>query len=115
VARLREPWLTHAAASAVQARERLGLPYNAAFQSHGPGLYCSQLVYECYRDGEGRPLFDLRPMTFRTADGETGPGWMEYFRGLGVGPPEGVLGTNPGLLSRSAKLAIVHRYGALRA
>jgi hypothetical protein len=51
-------------------------------------------------------------MTFIDPDThQTFPVWETYFADLGVPIPEGKPGINPGLMSRSNKLDIVHVYG----
>ena len=39
------------------------------------------------------------------------PAWVDYFRDLNAPVPEGEPGVNPGGISRSPKVAIVHSYG----
>jgi len=51
-------------------------------------------------------------MTFKSpGTGNTFPEWQEYFSGLGVPVPEGQPGINPGGISRSYAIDIVHEYG----
>jgi hypothetical protein len=53
-------------------------------------------------------------MTFKDPDtGRTLPVWQEYFSVLGVSIPEGRPGINPGGISRSPALTIIHTYGNL--
>jgi len=91
----------------------LGTPYDQVFAIGNDRYYCSELVYEAFRTAnEGRPLFDLAPMTFKDpATGAAVPAWEDYFRKLGVPIPEGQPGINPGGISRSPKIRIVHAYG----
>ena len=90
-----------------------GKPYDKVFDVQNDAYYCSELVYVCFRNANrGKPLFELRPMTFVDPDtGETFAAWKEYFTELGVAIPEGKSGLNPGGISRSSVLRIVHAYG----
>jgi len=54
----------------------------------------------------------LKPMTFKDLDtGNFNPVWVEYYKNLNVKIPEGKLGINPGGISLSDKIDIVHIYG----
>lgn len=60
----------------------------------------------------GTVIFELRPMTFVDPDTqETFPAWKTYFAELKIPIPEGSPGLNPGAISRSSVLSIVHTYG----
>ena len=84
-----------------------GRPYDKAFLPGDDALYCSELVYECYRDSTGKPLFSTIPMTFKGEDGVMVPYWVSHYAELGVAIPEGEPGTNPNDLSRSPLLTPV--------
>jgi len=86
--------------AARKAESFTGRPYDSAFLPGMEEVYCSELVYECFRDAGGAPLFTANPMTFRDSTGQTLPYWTEYYRALGKEIPEGVPGTNPNDLSR---------------
>lgn len=90
-----------------------GKPYDSGFDIQNDAYYCSELVYFCFKEAnDGQPLFELQPMTFIDPDTkETFPAWREYFRKLGIDVPEGKPGLNPGSISRSPVLRIVHKYG----
>lgn len=97
-----------------EARALKGNPYDKVFDVHNDSYYCSELVYHCFlKANGGKPLFELQPMTFvDPGTGETFPVWKEYFAELRVPIPEGKPGLNPGGISRSEVLDIVHAYGA---
>ncbi len=90
-----------------------GKPYDKVFDIQNDAYYCSELVYVCFRNAnKGQPLFELHPMTFIDPDTkETFPAWKEYFAELKVEIPEAKPGLNPGGISRSPVLEIVHAYG----
>ncbi len=109
-----KPRYRHLVPGAVAAAfARRGKPYDDVFEIGNGAYYCSELVYACFREaGGGADLFELEPMTFLDPEtGETFPAWEEYFAGLGVPIPEGRPGLNPGGISRSPALEIVHAYG----
>lgn len=108
VLRLRDT--TGVAAAVRRARGSLGLPYDFSFRPGNGKLYCSELVWESYRDADGQPLFPARPMNFRAADGTLPRYWSELFARLGEPVPEGVPGTNPNDLAREERLREVFRY-----
>jgi len=96
-----------------RAEALLGKPYDRVFAIGNDRYYCSELVYEVFRfANDGRPVFDLAPMTFRAPrTGVTLPAWAGYFEELGAPIPEGRPGINPGAISRSPKIEIVQAYG----
>lgn len=77
------------------AKKQLGLPYDSAFMPDNDALYCTELVYECYRDGNGQPLFHAAPMNFKNAEGEFPLYWEQLFALLDQPIPQGIPGTNP--------------------
>ncbi len=95
------------------ARSRLGSPYDEAFLMDNGAYYCSELLYDAFREANGgRPVFDLRPMTFRQpGTARTHPVWQEYFAKRGEPVPEGEPGLNPGGMSTSPAVTIVHSFG----
>ena len=67
-------------------------------------MYCSELIYESYRDFDGNRIFQARPMNFRDPDGNLPTFWEELFAKLNMEVPEGVEGTNPNDLSKDPRL-----------
>jgi len=84
------------------AQKTLGKAYDDRFIMNNDSLYCSELVYQAY------PIFELQPMTYK--DPKTGaffPAWIDYYKSLHSFIPEGLMGINPGLISRSPYLYVV--------
>ncbi len=98
-----------------EAYSLLGKPYDRVFDIKNEAYYCSELIYEIFlRANNGKPIFELQPMTFRDPDnGETFPAWEKYYLEIEAPIPEGELGLNPGSISRSSVITIVHAFGTL--
>jgi Uncharacterized distant relative of cell wall-associated hydrolases len=93
-----------------RARSRLGQPYDYSFLPDNGKLYCSELVWECYRTEDGKPVFAARPMNFRSEDGTMPQFWVELYARLGEPIPEGVPGTNPNDMAKEEVLTEIYRY-----
>lgn len=90
----------------------VGTEYDYGFVLGNDKYYCSELIYEIFkRANNGIDVFPLNIMTFK-AEGsdETSEGWIEYFNNHRLSIPEGKLGINPGAMSRSNVLSIVHYF-----
>ncbi|WP_428400362.1 YiiX/YebB-like N1pC/P60 family cysteine hydrolase [Niabella insulamsoli] len=89
--------------------QQIGVAYDLAFLPDNGKFYCSELIYEAFKNAAGgKPLFKLEPMTFkRPGSDEYFPVWEKYYQQLEIPIPEGVPGCNPGGLSRSRKITIV--------
>lgn len=86
-----------------RAVKLIGKPYNRYFYPDADGYYCSQLVYECYRDEKNCRIFSAVDMNFYDEAGKLHPHWIELF---GDNPiPQGLPGTNPNALSREPVLS----------
>lgn len=80
----------------------IGKAYDDRFIMNNDSLYCSELVFDAYH------IFELQPMTYK--DPKTGqffPAWIDYYKTLHSFIPEGLMGINPGLISRSPYLYAV--------
>lgn len=90
-----------------------GKSYDKVFAINNDAYYCSELIYEIFlRANHNNPVFTLRPMTFKDPDtGAILAAWQKYFSELDASVPESRLGINPGGISRSPALTIIHSYG----
>ncbi|MCF6766714.1 hypothetical protein L3V82_13160 [Thiotrichales bacterium 19S3-7] len=116
VARLKPPYTKLINQAITNAKLWLGKPYNKDFSptNHFNKFYCSQLIYDAFLLANNhQPIFKENSMTFKQ-NGKTLPAWVSYFQSINKPIPQGEKGTNPGMLSRSDKLAIVYQYGNLR-
>ena len=95
------------------SKTKLGLAYDEVFDITNNKYYCSELIYDSFKfANENKPIFELQKMTYK--DPETNkifPIWDDYFKKLGVAIPEGKPGLNPGGMSKSNYLDIIHFYG----
>lgn len=85
-------------------KKYIGQSYDWWFLPDNDKMYCSELVYECYRDFDGNRIFNSQPMNFRSPDGSMPEFWIELFEKLKMKVPEGVSGTNPNDLSKDIRL-----------
>ncbi len=91
------------------SKSKLDIPYDEVFLINNETYYCSELIYEAFLNDS---IFELKPMTFlhpKTKD--TLKVWKEYYSDLNTYIPEGNSGINPGIISLSNKIEIVHFYG----
>lgn len=109
VGRLNDQFLNMIPKAALISKQRIGEPYDDEFIMNNGKWYCSELIYEVFREANNKNVFfNLEPMTFK--DPETGafiPAWENYYKALGREIPEGQMGINPGLISRSNKIQII--------
>ena len=95
------------------AKTKLGLAYDEEFNISNNKYYCSELIYDSFKyANNNQPIFQLQKMTYN--DPETNsifPIWENYFQKLNIPVPEGQPGLNPGGMSMSNYIDIVHFYG----
>ena len=84
--------------------EHLGEEYDWYYLPDNGRMYCSELIYDIFRNRDGSPIFSARPMNFRDEHGEMPVFWIELFEKLGISVPEGVPGTNPNDMSKESFL-----------
>jgi hypothetical protein len=99
-----------------EALAYLGASYDTLFLMNNSRYYCSELIYLCFSKVSGdNNFFPLLPMTFKPAMSEEFfPAWLSYYEAMHSEIPEGEPGLNPGGISCSEKLEIVHVYGIPR-
>ena len=91
------------------ANKQIGVDYDDVFILDNNKYYCSELIYEAFLKDS---IFRLNPMTFLDPkSGDTLQTWIDYYSDLGVKIPEKKLGINPGIMSLSDKIEIIHFYG----
>ena len=90
---------------------QLDKTYDTLFIYGNEKYYCSELIHDAFNQFAGDKIFDLAPMTFVDPDTqEYFPIWEDYFQKNDYPIPEGEPGINPGMMSRSSKIEIVHEY-----
>lgn len=113
VGRLKKPYQQLIASAKSHAQSLLGSDYDYIYDVTDDTYYCSELLYESFKTANGgTALFSLYPMTF--IDPKTNglfPIWVDYFKSLEHPIPQGELGLNPGGMSTSEAVRIVHAYG----
>ena len=97
-------------ASAISfAKKQLGVKYDEFFLIENNSYYCSELIYEAFKKDS---IFQLQPMTFLHPENkDTLATWKNYYADLRVEIPQNEPGINPGVMSLSNKIEIVHIYG----
>ena len=89
--------------------KEIGVDYDKVFLLNNEKYYCSELIYEAF---EKDSIFQLQPMTFLHPETKEALSiWEEYYSDLKVEIPQNKLGINPGIMSLSDKIEIVHFYG----
>ena len=91
------------------SKQQIGISYDEMFLMNNNSYYCSELIYKSF---EKDSVFTLEPMTFlypNTQD--TVQEWKDYYSELQLKIPQNELGINPGFMSLSNKIQIVHFYG----
>lgn len=87
---------------------QLGVPYDNDFLYDNGKYYCSELVYDAFKEANDHTaFFPLFPMTYKEPGSETFfPIWVNHFRKQGIEIPEGKLGCNPGGMSLDQKIRV---------
>ena len=109
VGRLKKEFTNSISNAVSYSKSKLEIIYDEVFLINNETYYCSELIYEAFLNAS---IFELKPMTFlhpKTKD--TLKVWKEYYSDLNTNIPEGNPGINPGIMSLSNKIEIVHIYG----
>lgn len=90
-----------------KAKDLLGEPYNVTYILEDKGYYCSEYIYELFKEDN---VFTLEPMTFKNAETDTfHNGWVTHYKDLGIEIPEGKPGCNPNGMAASKTLVFIKR------
>lgn len=93
------------------ALQEIDKPYDDYFLPDNNRWYCSELIAYAFNTAARRIVFANTAMTYKFSDTDSiMPVWKDYFDKLNVPVPEGVPGCNPGGMSRSAYVKLVHAY-----
>ena len=109
VGRLKKEFTNSISNAVSYSKSKLEITYDKVFLINNETYYCSELIFEAF---EKDSIFQLKPMTFlhpKTKD--TLKVWKEYYSDLNTNIPEGNPGINPGIMSLSNRIEIVHIYG----
>lgn len=109
VARLKPAYREFIPTASNAAINMVGMPYDDAFLPDNGKFYCSEVLYEAFRQASNSQFFPLAPMTFKDPITlEFFPAWISYYQQLQIDIPESVPGLNPGSISRSDKIEILN-------
>lgn len=88
----------------------IGKSYDYGYVLGDSSYYCSELIYQILKDAnQGQEVFPLNRMTFKDSTGRILPDWESYFERHSMPVPEGEAGINPGAMSRSNVIRLLHR------
>jgi hypothetical protein len=108
IGRLKRNYRKYIPDALVFIEKQLGTPYDDAYLYNNGSYYCSELIYDAFLFAYKKPLFELRPMTFKSPKNNTFfKVWQDYYNSLNIEIPEGQLGCNPGGFSTSNKIKII--------
>ena len=90
----------------------LGKPYDYIFDLENDTYYCSEVIYQGFQASDStQNLFAINPMTFNEPNSKNPfVHWVTYYEELNAAIPEGELGLNPGGMSQSDKINIIHTF-----
>ena len=109
VGRLKKEFTNSISNAVSYSKSKLDITYDEVFLINNETYYCSELIYEAFLNDS---IFELKPMTFfHPKTKKTLKVWKEYYSDLNTNIPEGNPGINPGIMSLSNKIEMVHFYG----
>ena len=89
------------------AKSLIGNPYNTTYILEDKGYYCSEYIYELFKNDS---VFTLEPMSFKNSETNTfHKGWITHYKNLGIAIPEGKLGCNPNGMANSNALIFIKK------
>ena len=90
-------------------KSKIGVEYDHYFIEKNNQYYCSELIHEAFSKDS---IFFQKPMTFIEPETEKIMDiWDEYYKNLNFEVPQGKIGINPGIMSISQNIEIIHHYG----
>jgi len=90
-------------------KSKIGVKYDHYFIEKNNQYYCSELIHEAFSKDS---IFFQKPMTFLEPEtGKIMDIWDEYYKNLNFEVPQGKIGINPGIMSISQNIEIIHHYG----
>ena len=90
-------------------KSKIGVKYDHYFIEKNNQYYCSELIHEAFSKDS---IFFQKPMTFLEPEtGKIVDIWDEYYKNLNFEVPQGKIGINPGIMSISQNIEIIHHYG----
>ena len=109
VARVKPSYTSLISKASAYALQQIDEPYDHEFLLDNGSWYCSELLYEAFKDANNnKDFFELAPMTYKDPKTKSFfPAWVEYYKALNKDIPEGKPGLNPGSISRSDKIEII--------
>ncbi|WP_027250711.1 YiiX/YebB-like N1pC/P60 family cysteine hydrolase [Photobacterium halotolerans] len=92
----------------VYGLEQRNIPYDHLYLTGESALYCSELIVDMFKHANGgTEFFTEQPMSFRDIEtGEVHDQWISYYEYFGMPVPENEPGSNPGDISKDARLHI---------
>jgi len=89
--------------------KQLGVPYDTEYVYNNGSYYCSELIYDAFKDAnKHKPFFTLYPMTYKQpGTDDFFPAWVDYYKQIGKPIPQGHPGCNPGGISTSDKIEVL--------
>lgn len=112
VGRVKQPYQKLIPRAVKYASAFEGSVYDTVFSMTNNAWYCSELIYQSFKTVSKIEFFELGPMTFKSPETDSiFHIWQEYYFCMGADVPEGEPGINPGSISRSDRIEIVHIYG----
>lgn len=113
VGRLKSEYKTFVPKAIDFIHSKMDAKYDYVFNIENDSFYCSELIHLAFQSAnDNQPIFETPKMTFKAPNTDsTFAIWTTYFEELGEPIPEGEIGLNPGSMSRSPYIEIVHEYG----
>jgi len=110
VGRLKNQYEDLISKALIAGMDLIGKEYDEEFKIDNNKFYCSELIYDIFLKADKKnKFFNLEPMTYKS-NGKTMAIWIDYFNELNIPVPENEPGINPGSISRSKKINIIHNY-----